>query len=146
MPSEHPIAVVLRAVRGRLTEGGAAEMWGQRVFHGVAPAGTARPFVVFTVQDAREVNAARVQDAVIALLVKVISSELEESLRGAQRLAALLNDAGDQDANGTGLAAAGGWRMTTVTQERLIQYAELVSGSSVFHAGGVFRFRLSSRS
>lgn len=144
VPDEHPLTVVLRAVRGRLTA--QPEVWAQRVYFELAPPDAARPLVLYSVQDAREVNLSRRQDAAILLLIKAVADDLAGALIGAQRIAALLNDAGDQDANGTTLAASGGWRMTTVTQERHVQYSELVDGNRVYHAGGVYRFIMDSRS
>lgn len=143
MPDIHPLEAVLRAVRGRLTTGD--ELWGNRAYYALAPTGTRRPFVVFSVQEARELNENRAPDALVLLLVKVISVDLEEGLRGAYRIAALLNDAGDQDGY-TPLGSSGGWRITTVTQERMIEYSELIAGTNVFHVGNMYRFRLSSRS
>lgn len=144
VPEQHPLAVALRAVHGRLTA--QPEVWEQRVYFELAPAGAARPLVLYSGLDAREVNLSRRQDAAILLLVKAVADDLGDALAGAQRIAALLNDVGDQDANGTALAAAGGWRITTVTQERHVQFSELVDGNRVYHAGGVYRLIMDSRS
>lgn len=141
-PTEHPIAVVLRAVRARLTA--APEVWGARVYEGLAPLGTPRPLVIMAVQDAREINDVRRPDALITLSVKVVATPLAAALEGAQRIAALLNDAGDQDSS-SALTSGDVWRITTVTLERTIHINEMIDGQSVHHAAAVLRFRLAIR-
>lgn len=140
--TEHPLEAVYRAVRLKLIE--SAEMWGNRVHLGIAPAGTERPYVVYSLADGSEPNRVRRQDFEALLLVKVVGLNLSVALTGLQRVATLLNDSGDQDVT-PGLNAGTQWRITTVTKGRDVQFSEHINGVEVFHAGSNFRFRLALR-
>lgn len=136
---EHPLAAVYRAIRQRLT--GTDEIWGERVHYDIAPAGTARPHVVFNVQSAAEENRLRKRDALVVMQVKVISTNLAEALTAAARVAALLNDAGEQDSSAP-VWAGSDWHILTITLERMVQFSEFIDGVQVYHAGGLYRIRM----
>jgi hypothetical protein len=134
---ESPFIVLYRAVRGRLTS--TPEAWGQRVYHDLAPAEAQTPYVVFSTASARERNRLRKRDAEFVVLVRVVSDALDEGLVMAERTAALLNDAGDQDIANGDLFAGSDWRILTITQERMVQYVEMVNAKRLHHCAAEYR-------
>ena len=76
------------------------------------------------------------------LLVKAIGDDLTQALTLAERVTALLNDAGDQDISDGDVYAGTDWRITTITLEQMVQFNEMVDGVRIYHAGGQYRIRM----
>lgn len=118
-----------------------SELWGGRVFRTRAPAGTARPYVVFfhagggarnDIQNKRDAN--------LLLTVRVAANSLPVALEGAGRLAELLDNAGRFDVSDNPLNGGDDWLIQTSTAEDDISFDELVDGGVVYHEG--FQLRL----
>jgi len=138
--TEHPYIALCRAVKTRLTA--ASEIWGQQV--GEVPLATwPKPYVQMYYIAGGESNNIIAQDADYDLGIKVVSEDMEESLIGAARLTALLNDQGVQDRPTTYLYGGSDWEICTATQGRAIHIVEPFAQSQFFyHDGHVFSFVL----
>lgn len=126
------------AVARRLIAG--AELWGQKAHPDIAPAKTARPYVVYSYAGGGELNARVVQDAEIVLTIKIVSDKLEQAFTGSARLSELFNDADYGSA--AALDAGATWLVLHVKQEGIVHLVENVDGGQVYHAGHRFRFRM----
>ena len=141
--AEDALGALYQAVRTRLSA--ANETWGNsgsssRAYAEIAPAGAAKPYVVFALNAGGEINRLVRQDAELVLVVKgVVEENMTTAMSIAARLSALLNDA--EDVNGA-LNAGDDWTINHVKQEGRVHYSELIDGKKVYHSGHLFRFRM----
>jgi hypothetical protein len=138
--TEHPYIAMCRAIKNRLTD--TAELWGQQV--GEVPlTAWVKPYVQFYFISGMDTNFQVIQDATYEMGIKVVSLDMEQSLIGAARLTALLDDQGVQDRPTTPLYGGTDWEIATVTQGRVIHIVETFAKSvPIFHDGWVFTFVL----
>jgi hypothetical protein len=132
------VAAAYQALAARLADGGTA--WGGRAYAYRAPAGAARPYVVYFWSgggDRNDIFGKR--DAELVLTVKAVAGALGVAMEAAGALAELLDDAGRYD---TDMPLNGGddWVIQTSTVEGAIDMSELVDGVPVYHQG--FQLRL----
>lgn len=136
---ERDTSALERAIFQRLTAGG--EIWGQRVYPDVVPAGTVRPYVVFFWAGGGEVNDRWRPDANLVYGVKCVSTVKTEARTGAARIETLLNDAERH----TPLAEGADWAILHATREGAIELVEMVDGNPLYHSGNRYRFQLEAK-
>ncbi len=128
----HMIAEIYQAVQTRLTQSN--EIWFDRAFADLAPAGTVYPYVVYTVESTEIGDFLPLHQ--VKLAVRCVSGDLAQALAGARRVDDLLHDA-DHD---TAKALDGAdWVFRSVTRERFTHDARLINGALVISAGAVYR-------
>lgn len=141
--AEDALGALYKAVRARLSASN--ETWGNsgsssRSYADLAPAGTAKPFVVYGLNAGGELNARRGQDAEIVLTIQGVAEEnAGTAMDIAERLSELFNDA--EDTVGA-LNAGSEWTIRHVVQLQRVHYIEMVDGKKVYHSGHRFRFRM----
>ena len=134
--AEAALAALYRAVRTRAIA--TSEMWGNQAFADIAPAKTARPYVVFNWAGGGEVNGRVAQDAEIVIAIKAVAESMADALTMAGRISALFNDA---DANGSNEMDGGAdWVIVNSQQEGIVHLVESVDGRQIYHEGHRFRF------
>lgn len=134
--TEHPYIAMNRAIRNRLTD--TPEIWGQQVGE-VPNAAWVKPYVQVYYISGGDSNFQVIQDAEYELGIKVVALDMAQSLAGAARLTALLDDQGVQDRPTAALNAGSDWEITTTMQGRAIHIVELFANSvPIYHDGWVF--------
>lgn len=138
--SEHPIAAAYRAVYRRATES-SGEIWGDRAYPDRAPSGTERPYLIYFHGAGGELNARKIEDAELVLIIKGVSSSMAEAFAMAARIDALFNDQGQYDTS-TPLDGGAEWSILTTKRELMVHLVEQVDGQQVYHTGAQFRVRM----
>lgn len=136
--ADDSLGALYKALQTRLNSSG--DVWGTRVYADVAPAGTARPYVVYAMAAGGEINTRIKQDAEYVIMVRSITESAAQAFSAAARISALLNDAD----YGSALQLSGGadWYILHTLQEQNIYRVELVDGTWVYHSGYRFRIRM----
>jgi hypothetical protein len=118
---------------------------GYAVYADIAPAGIARPYLVFFVAAGGESNRRRVRDAEFVVTVKCVSNDGASAYTGAAYIETMLNDHGSQDT--TPLSATNeDWDVTTITQDRVIDQVEMYEQAApVYHAGHQYQVVMEAR-
>jgi hypothetical protein len=112
-------------------------LWQDRVYPDMVPAQIVRPYVVFFVTAGGERNNLKKQDADFSLVVKCVAEDMATALDGADRIAALLNDKGEQD--GGTVTGDASWIITTIQQMRAVQQLEMVDNNKpLYNSGHMF--------
>lgn len=125
------------AVKARLLETPSG-VWGDRVHPDLAPAGTARPHVVFAYAAGGEANRIVGRDAEIVLMISGYADTQAVAFALAADLSDRFNDA--DKSSTTPLDAGAEWWVLNVTQEQAIHTVELIKGVWVYREGHRFRF------
>lgn len=140
--TETALAALYRVVLARL-KGTGGDPWGERVHPDVAPAGTARPHVVFGYAGGGELNENIQPDAGLVLTVQAICANDVDAFGCAARISALLNDADRGTARA--LDASPDWIIVHSLQEQVIHRVETTpEGDWIYYAGARYRFRMES--
>jgi hypothetical protein len=140
-----PLAAVFQALHTRLTSP-ATEPWGTRAFPTLAPAGAARPYVVYWHIGGGLLPARGQMRANVLVGVKVVAPTLGQAFVAAGRLTDLLHDTGTHDTSDTPLNGGDDWSILTATVEQpAISMREEVDGVPVFHEGIRLRLFLEER-
>ena len=113
------------------------DVWGDRAYPDVVPAGVVRPYVVWFWVSGGEDNNRQIQDASFVFTVKCVANTMAESLAGAQRISELLNDHGTQDDSALPDVSPD-WEITTVTQDRAVHLVEYQDGEPIYHDGNQY--------
>jgi len=142
--TEPAIAALFRAIQARAIEGDAP--WGTRAHLGLAPEGTAYPFLVYQMQGGGELNAVRARDGEFVIAIKVFDDSVAGALGCGTVIEQRFNDAGLYDRPGDPLDGGTAWVILTSTQERAIFLPEQVDGQLVYQSGAFFRFRMQAAS
>jgi len=135
------VGALYEALRGTLDGAG---VWGERCYADAAPAGVARPYVVWFVAGGGEANE-RVDraDAAYTVTVKCVADTLAAALVGAEQVHEALNDTGAQDRRAGLVQPANGWTISTVTAGRAVHLVERFEGAqAIYHDGYQFDVRM----
>lgn len=131
---ETAISACYRTLRAHLSAEDA--LWGGRAYPlEVLPAQTVKPYVVFFVASAIEPQDLAVQRAELVVSVKCVAETLGDSLAGASRIRAYLDDSGTQDISPR-LPTLATWEVTAVTLDRAIHLQEAVTPDGVIYHDG----------
>ncbi len=116
--------------------------WGVNVFARLAPAGTARPYVIFAWAGGGDLNRlVRKSDPEYLLRVKVVSDKMDEAMDCCALLVGLLDDAGQYD-TASPISGGSGWHILTTTAELRISTEEFIDGNRVYHEGFNLRCKM----
>jgi hypothetical protein len=126
---------LLIAVKNTLS----GDIWGDRVYSDSAPATAEKPYVVYFWSGGGEANETTfAQDARLLLSVKCVADTMQESMTGANRISALLNDQGLQDVGNT-ITGDNEWAILTITQGGVLHLKEMFEGAMpIYHDGYQF--------
>lgn len=112
-------------------------------FSDVAPADTARPYVVFFHQSGGNTNRRKRKNETHTLIVRCVADRIEDSFAKALIVEGLLHDNGSQGSNT--LPADPDWIITTVTQGQLIHLVEIWNGQPLYMTGHQYIFNMEER-
>lgn len=144
--AEFAYSALAKALRARIA-GSGGELWGQRVYPEQAPSGAAMPYAIYSLNAGGDTNLRKRDDAEYMVMVKIVSTNMNEAMTGAGRISALLNNAGIQDNATTGMTAGSDWSILTTDVDQSIQYIENVDNVSQFyHAGHMIRIQMEANS
>lgn len=132
---EQDTTAIERAIYQRLIA--AVEMWGERAFPDYAPAGTARPHVVFAHLAGGEVNDRYHADGSHVYVIKCASRVKSEARQGAARISELFNDV---ERSASPLDGGDDWAILSVSREQTIEITEMVDGEPLYQSGNRYRF------
>jgi hypothetical protein len=122
---------------------GANSLWGDRVFPDVAPAWAGDDYVLFFWTGGGEANEVVEADAHITLTIKGVSDSMEDAMKMAGAIAALLNDKGSQEATTPAVNAGPDWVVTAITQGRVVHLVEkFTQAVNIYHEGASYEFVL----
>lgn len=127
------------------TLNGANSLWADRVFPDVAPtwAEVEQGYLLFFWTGGGEGNVVVEQDAHLMLTIKAVSDQLEDAMKMAAAVSALLNDKGTQETTTPAVSATPDWEVTAITQGRAVHMVERFSESvMLYHEGASFEFIL----
>jgi hypothetical protein len=140
--SETALQAAQKAITARLT-GSPDEPWGNRVRVSMARPNTPYPYVIYFWSGGGEANRIQARDAVLRFGVKCISDKMAEAMRGAERIAMLLNDSGQQDDQDDYLYGGEHWLILTITEEDVIYVPETTADTiTAYHVGAFYRFEM----
>lgn len=133
--------VAYEVVRARLL-GGA--IWGDNVFGDVAPSWADRPYVVISLVSEVDADVRKYSDPVVILQVKCVAQDFDTASRGAQAIANLLDDSGEQDA-GAALATNAEWHVTAVSRQQVVYLRESRENDEIYHMGAQYRLIMEAK-
>lgn len=108
----------------------------------VIPAKVSRPYVVYFVVAGGDGQEIRTERARLVVSVKCVGDTLGDSLAGAERIRAYLDNSGTQDTNPR-LPSLTSWAVTTVSIDRVISLVERFEGAQpIYHNGNQFVFTM----
>lgn len=123
------------------TLNGANSLWGDQVYPDAAPAWAGQDYLLYFWTGGGEANDVVEQDARITLTIKAVSDSLEDAMKMAAAVAALLNDKGTQETTTPAVSAAPDWLVTAITQGRIVHLLEKFSDAvNVYHEGNSYEF------
>lgn len=133
-----------KAIRARLAS--QSELWGAAVFSDVIPATAEFPVVQFFWSGGGEANGLKKQDADLVITVKCVAESMSDSMTGAARISALLNDKGENDDASDHLNGGSAWRILTCTQEEHVHLVDMWAGAQpIYHDGHRFRLVMEAK-
>lgn len=132
------LGTVFKAVKARLDNANA--LWDNRVHLDYAPAGVARPYVVYQVSASADANARKqIETNRAVVTVKCVAETMGEAITGASAIRALFADAGAQ--GGGAVSGDASYQISTITTGTRIHIPEQTpDGKQIYHAGYDFTF------
>lgn len=140
--AEIALQAAQKAIFARLTAD-PLEPWGNRVRASLAKPNTDYPYVIYFWSGGGEVNRIKARDSVLRMGVKCISPKMAEAMRGAGRIADLLNDSGYLDDPDDYLYGGSDWVILSITEEEAIYLPEQTADTiTAYHVGAFYRFEM----